>query len=336
MILIKVDIIGGSLGGLATAITLKKKKPSIDIFVHEKNKEIGYNHEGRRCGEAHTLNPQWIQWEPERNEVFNYIKYVEIYIGKEKLNVERPYNATCILNRQKFISQLGEKAEKLGANVKTSDRIKSINELNGDFIVDASGCPSVVRRELNFSKGLIGYTYQQTLEDSNFFKRDLMRLYYTGSIGYYWIFPRNPEKKEINLGVGFIGKLNFNLKEKLEEFKNKYGIKGDVNYTLGGLIPIGLQKPLKYKNILFVGDAGVGAFPLTGEGIYRALLSGEIAGSVISQRNPNKYPFLVKRAFIKWDVVGKTITFVNSVARPINEDLVLKMTKYFSKNLFLK
>ena len=334
MVIIKVDIIGGSLSGLATAITLKKKNSSIDVVVHEKNKEIGFNHEGRRCGEAHTLDPQWINWEPEKKSIFNDIKYVEIYIGQEKLNVERPYNATCILNRQKFISELGKKAEKLGTNIQTSDKIKSIKELEADFIIDASGCPSVVRRELNFKKGLVGYTFQQTLENSNFFNKDLMRLYYTGSLGYYWIFPRTPEKKEINLGVGFIGKPNFNLKEKLEDFKNKYGIKGDVNYTLGGLIPIGLQKPLKYKNILFVGDAGVGAFPLTGEGIYRALLSGELSGRAISQGKANKYPFLVKRAFIKWDVAGKTITFANSVARPINEDLVLKMTKLFSKTYF--
>ena len=41
---------------------------------------------------------------------------------------------------------------------------------------------------------------------------------------------------------------NFNLKEKLEEFKKEMGITGKVNYTLGGLIPGGLQKPYLYKN----------------------------------------------------------------------------------------
>jgi len=52
VIKIKVDIVGGSFGGLSAAISLKEINKSIDVIVHEKHKEIGYNHEGRRCGEA--------------------------------------------------------------------------------------------------------------------------------------------------------------------------------------------------------------------------------------------------------------------------------------------
>ena len=41
---IKVDIVGGSLAGLSTAISLKENDNSIKVVVHEKHKKIGYNH----------------------------------------------------------------------------------------------------------------------------------------------------------------------------------------------------------------------------------------------------------------------------------------------------
>ncbi|MCK5030010.1 MAG: hypothetical protein KAR64_00945 [Thermoplasmatales archaeon] len=46
-----------------------------------------------------------------------------------------------------------------------------------------------------------------------------MKVIYIGNFGYYWIFPRDPKKKEINLGIGFSGNFGYNLKNMLEEFK---------------------------------------------------------------------------------------------------------------------
>ena len=71
MILIQVDIVGGSISGLSTAISLKQHDKSIDVIVHEKYKKIGYNHEGRRCGEAHSIENEWKKWKPIGKSVFN-------------------------------------------------------------------------------------------------------------------------------------------------------------------------------------------------------------------------------------------------------------------------
>jgi flavin-dependent dehydrogenase len=333
----KIDIIGGSISGLSTAISIKEQNKSIDVIVHEKHKKIGYNHEGRRCGEAHIMLEELKKWRPDKSSIYNMIKKMEIYIGKKKYEFYyKPWHI-CILNRQEYIHKLEIKARKLGVKIQTNDKIKSVNNLDGDIIVDASGCPSFIKRELSIDKGIKGFTYQQTLENSNFFNKDLMRIIYYDAFGYYWIFPRNPEKKEINLGLGFVGnkKPDFILKEKLEKFKKKMGITGKINYKIGGLIPSGLQKPFLYRNILFVGDAGVGTFPLTGEGIFRALLSGELAGTCIANNNIKKYPFYVKRYFIKWNIIGNNIRRINSVLREINYDLVLKSTNFFSR-LYLK
>ena len=64
MVKIKIDVVGGGLGGLSVAISLKETNKDISVSVHEKYKEIGYNHEGRRCGEAYTCEGEQARWKP--------------------------------------------------------------------------------------------------------------------------------------------------------------------------------------------------------------------------------------------------------------------------------
>ena len=322
----KIDIVGGSLGGLATAISLKDRDKNLSVVVHEKYKKIGYNPEGRRCGEAHSIGGPWEKWKPLQSSVFNEIRLVETVIGNKKYVINREPGTACILNRQEFICQLARKADELGVEIRTGDKINSVNDLDGDYIVDASGCPSTIKRELRLDKGIRGITYQQTLEDCNVFVPNIMKVIFTDySAGYFWIFPRNPEKKEVNLGVGVVIDTDYHLKETLEKFKEDQDIEGNINYIVGGLIPAGFQRPLKYKNILFVGDAGVGSFPLLGEGIYRALLSGDIAGYCLASDHPEWYTKIVYQKFIKWEVLGKTLLRLTSVLNKVGKKSLFAM-----------
>jgi len=327
----KVDIVGGSLAGLSTAISIKKHDKDIDVNVHEKYKEIGYNHEGRRCGEAHSIADMWKKWMPKGKSIFNEITLGVAYIGKKVHRFERKPKTAFILDRQEFIAQLGREAEKLGANIITNNKIKTINDLKCDYIVDASGCPSSIKRELKLDKGIKGVTYQQTLENSNCFEKNIIKVYYSGIGGYYWIFPRDQTKKEINLGLGYVFNPNINLKKDLEDFKEKHQIKGEVNYVVGGLIPIGIQRPILHKNIIFVGDACVGTFPFSGQGIYRALISGDIAGKCLAKNQVKRYKWIINHEFIKWDVIGKTFTYANRFFSKINPDIVLRNLDIFIK-----
>jgi len=327
--IIKIDIVGSGISGLSTAISLKKHDKSIDVDIHEKHKKIGYNFDGRRCGEAHSIESEWRKWKPEEESIFNHITEVETIFGKKRYIFNRKPDEACILNRQEFILQLASEAEKLGVNIQTNDKIKTIRDLDGKFIVDASGCPSSIKRELGINKGIKGISYQQTLENSNYFNPNKTKIIITGKFGYYWIFPRDPLKNEINLGIGFFGRFNYNLKNMLERFKIEQKIEGEVNHVTGGLIPLGLQKPLIYKNIIFVGDSGVGTYPLTGQGIYRALISGDIAGECIAKKYPKKYPYIINQKFIKWDVICKTFIWTNYKLKRLNPKLVLSSMYYF-------
>jgi flavin-dependent dehydrogenase len=322
MVKTKVDIIGGSIAGLATAITIKKLNKKIDVNIYEKHKKIGYSPEGRRCGEGYFTEGKWKKFKPLETSIFNHIYRVETILENKKYIMEKKTGNSYMLNRPEYIAQLGREAEKIGANIFTNHKVKTIKELDGDFIIDASGCPSFAKRELKIKQNIIGKTYQQTLENTNFFYKNTLKVFFTEKIGYIWVFPRNPDKKEINLGIGVIGHKTKNLKQILNNFKEKNKIRGDINYTTGGLIPVGMQKPLKYENILFVGDTGAGTLPHTGEGIYRALLSGDLAAKCIVKNQINKYPYEIYRYFIKWDIIGKLVIRSSSMLENVGSEAV--------------
>jgi flavin-dependent dehydrogenase len=324
----KIDIVGGGISGFASAISLKENNKKIHVNIYEKNKEIGYNYEGKKCGEAHTVEKEWSRWIPEKKSYYNIINKAIVRSGNREFRFQEEITKNAfILNRPEFICQLAKKAEKLGVNIIRNKKIKGKNQLNGDYIIDASGCPSIFKREYRFNRGIKGIGYQQTISNSNNFINDTIKIWYKNEIGYYWIFPRDSTKKEINIGYGLfnINKIKndrVNLKKNLENFKLENSINGTIQYEIGGMIPIGIQYPLKYKNIIFVGDAGVGCFPFQGQGIYRALLSGDLAGKCIAINKAYKYPHYAKKYFVKWDIIGKSFLFLCNILGNLNKDLV--------------
>jgi flavin-dependent dehydrogenase len=189
---------------------------------------------------------------PTGRSIYNTILRAEVTVGEHHFITTRSPGAAFILNRQEFICQLARDAEKKGVILQTNDKIQSIKDLTGDVLVDASGCPCMVKRELNLRLGYIGKTYQETLEDANCYFCDTIRIIFSRDGGYFWIFPRNPEKNEVNVGVGMFGDFGYDLREMLHGFKEEQHITGTVNYVTGGLIPLGLQRPFLYKNILYI------------------------------------------------------------------------------------
>jgi len=278
------------------------------VTVHEKHRTIGYNPEGRRCAEGYIWYPDLPEWGPPSDCVYTVIKDQELVLGGTSYNppIDPRLLATVIINKQRFIARLGSQAQELGVDVRTHNAITKVSQLDGHYIVDASGCPSLLRKDLGFPVERAAKSYQQTLEEANVFLADTVRFFFKNSLGYYWIFPRDTAKREINLGIGVLDPSYGSPKELLSAFKQELGIQGVVNHVTGGLIPIGLQKPLRHDNIVFVGDAGVGTFPFSGEGTPRAILSGIIAARCIASEKPQRYPPLIKQEFLMWDLIGKT------------------------------
>ena len=325
----QVDIIGGGLSGLATALSLKQHDKKIKVIVHEKHKKIGFNTDARRCGEAHHVEQEWKQWTPTKESVCSEIQNGFTYVSGKKIVSKVGHSTAWVLDRPQFIHTMGQRAAHNGIDILTDHKIIDFTDLNGDFIVDASGIPSLVKRQLGIRNIFIGNSYQQTLQDCNAFVEGTVQVYFDRRVGYYWIFPRCVEKKEVNIGVGFLRIEKHNLKAILEEFKRNHDIEGKINYVTGGLIPFGLQPPLRVDNILFVGDAGVGTFPFNGQGIYRALISGDIAGRCIALGKSQRYSSEIYKTFMKWDLIGKGFLSYNRLLYHFGRSLVLPSWRLF-------
>ena len=104
----EVQIIGGGLSGLATALTIKQFNPTIDVVVNEKHKKIGFNTDGRQCGEAHNIDKEWVKWKPSNECIASDIKHAETIIGNNVYHFYPKADTAWILNRPKFISELAE------------------------------------------------------------------------------------------------------------------------------------------------------------------------------------------------------------------------------------
>jgi geranylgeranyl reductase family protein len=162
------------------------------------------------------------------------------------------------------------------------------------FIIGADGVHSVVRKNLprhNIHSRNWEYNLATALEITiprNEFQHEIKYpIVQFGYIdwGYSWIFPN---KDEIILGLGGLNrKNNKQIKKICRDYisaiapllmmNNPQGIK-----IYGHPVPCGnyLSRPV-YKNALLVGDAAGFSDPISGEGIYQAQRSAEIASMSI-------------------------------------------------------
>ena len=119
--------------------------------------------------------------------------------------------------------------------------------------------------------------------------------------GYIWSFPRQD-----HLSVGICGSMSVHtsseLKSHLGTFveKNKIATEGAKFYS--HVLPSPRehtfsQRPVLGRNWAMIGDAAACVDPLTGEGLFYALRSGELLGRALAEGCPEKYPAWMKAAF---------------------------------------
>jgi flavin-dependent dehydrogenase len=113
-----------------------------------------------------------------------------------------------------------------------------------------------------------------------------------GIAGYGWVFPK---KDHVNIGVGWIAprkdQLTYkkNLKELYKTYITILKKSNIIPATLkmgklkGGALPVVLLEKTYSDRIILCGDACGFINPISGEGIYYAMSSGEIASRVISE-----------------------------------------------------
>jgi len=119
--------------------------------------------------------------------------------------------------------------------------------------------------------------------------------------GYIWSFPRND-----HLSVGICGSMashnQTELRTHLQTFVGKQKFSTDnarfYSHVLPSpQVPTLSQRTVVGKNWALVGDAAAFVDPLTGEGLFYAMRSGELLGKAIAEGHPQIYTDWVRASF---------------------------------------
>jgi flavin-dependent dehydrogenase len=119
--------------------------------------------------------------------------------------------------------------------------------------------------------------------------------------GYIWSFPRCD-----HLSVGICGSMSSHnsseLRNHLQGFVQKHNISTEGAKFYSHVLPSPRettlsQRPVVGNNWALVGDAAAWVDPLTGEGLFYAMRSGELLGKSLAEGHPEKYPARIRAAF---------------------------------------
>jgi flavin-dependent dehydrogenase len=119
--------------------------------------------------------------------------------------------------------------------------------------------------------------------------------------GYIWSFPRCD-----HLSVGICGSMSSHtsteLRGHLQTFVEKHGVQTEGSKFYSHVLPSPRERTFSERNVIgknwaLVGDAAAWVDPLTGEGLFYAIRSGELLGRSLAEGCPEKYPAWVKATF---------------------------------------
>ena len=119
--------------------------------------------------------------------------------------------------------------------------------------------------------------------------------------GYIWSFPRCD-----HLSVGICGSMakhtSQELRRHLHTFMENENIPRDGGRFYSHVLPSPQQQTLSSRRVVgrnwaLVGDAAAWVDPITGEGLYYALRSGELLAESLIAEKPAEYPARIRKAF---------------------------------------
>jgi flavin-dependent dehydrogenase len=119
--------------------------------------------------------------------------------------------------------------------------------------------------------------------------------------GYLWSFPRCD-----HLSVGICGSMarhtSQELRRHLHAFLAEEKISRDGAQFYSHVLPSPQPQTLSVRRVVgrnwaLVGDAAAWVDPITGEGLYYALRSGDLLAQALTAGKPREYPARVRKAF---------------------------------------
>ncbi|MCI0454872.1 MAG: geranylgeranyl reductase family protein [Candidatus Dadabacteria bacterium] len=291
-----VIIVGAGPAGGMCAYELSKR--SLSVLILEKEKLPRY----KVCAGGLTTKAVEIISEDFQDLTENYTYNIHLTLNhKWGFSKITPFPIVTMVMRDMFDLFLVQKSVEKGSYLIDQTKVSEINELadytvaktdRGNFvskvIVGGDGVNSIVARSLGLrNKRRLGIAIEGEIFPNNL-SADISS--YNGSLhldfnvipkGYGWIFPK---RNHLSVGV-------FTTLPKIKDIKEYFSLYLERkslsnNYTcsslIGHQIPLGgSYEKLNTKRGLLIGDAAGLADPITGEGIYYGLRSGQIAAEAI-------------------------------------------------------
>lgn len=164
--------------------------------------------------------------------------------------------------------------------------------ITAKLVIGADGAHSAVAKSLQADRtaeGHLGYALRGYYDNVSQLTDDLEIYYFERSLlpGYGWVFPTGPRTANVGVGI-YLGELR-RTKRKLRDILEHF-IAGEptvaprlreakqVGRAIGWPLPVSsAHRRTTFDGAMLCGDAASLVDPLTGEGIYTALVSGRSA-----------------------------------------------------------
>lgn len=291
-----VAIVGGGPAGSVCAAKLAKAGVNVAIFDHSHPRE-------KPCGGAIPIRI-FNDFKIPSKIIERVIDY--IILGDSKGNYARIYEKRggIVVLRKKFDYYWLKEAIKSGTNF-YNERVNEViredkwilvtnkRKVRAKVVIGADGVNSVVRKAVHFpipkehlAQG-IGYQIKHTKDHLKEKFEDAIELHFIGKpyveFGYFWIFP----KLDV-VNVGLASKLGTpDLGKKLNDIlisheRTRNILISNKAEPFAHLIPSATSPsffnlPTTGKDWILIGDAAGHVNPITGEGIFYAMIDGKLA-----------------------------------------------------------
>ena len=301
----KYVIVGGGPSGAMCGEQLALAGNAVHIYdehlAWEKPCGGGLTYKATQCFPFLLDNPH-----PKR--LIHSVEIISAENQRAKLDLQHPI---VIYSRTVLNGLLLDRAQAAGCQIHHS-RVQGVDTTGdkpmysvdgqwcrADFLVVAAGARNqflpgtrpLSRDELEMTQG---YFVPQTSEE-------IIIKFLPDFEGYIWSFPRAD-----HLSLGICGSMashtSNELRSHLREFAAAEQIDTENGRFYSHVLPSPKERTLSDRAVVgrawaLCGDAAAWVDPLTGEGLFYAMRSGEILGRSIAEGCPEKYPARVRASF---------------------------------------
>ena len=290
---------GGPAGATAAGFLAKKGK---EVLLLEKDRNYA-----KPCGGGLALCT-FEEFDLPRTSIKKEVHGLRLVSpAGHSVDISLPDHPLAVVSRSEFDETLRQKAEEKGTQIIEGEFLRILDskkglsealiqgqkvEIRSDFIVAADGVNSRVRTSLGIRPSPALWTASAIIEGN----RDFCEFWFGASespFAYSWVFPT---AGGLSVGTGTLEPRR--SRELFEGFLKRSGLGYPVKPRIYK-IPVWQGRIFNRHKILMAGDAAGQVLPLSYEGIYYAMKSGEMAARAILEGEVGQYKKMWKREFQK-------------------------------------